>query len=80
MSSRAEFRGVAIYSRLLTGIVLPNGMVAPTGHEASAAPPEHNLALGERRAATVSDALIAHGIDAFRISIRSFGERQPLCT
>jgi len=42
--------------------------------------PQHNQALGERRAAAVRDALVAHGIDASRISIRSFGEHQPLCT
>ena len=42
--------------------------------------PEHNHALGERRAAVVRDALVAHGIDASRISIRSFGEQQPLCS
>ena len=41
--------------------------------------PQHNQALGERRAAVVRDALVAHGIDASRISIRSFGEQQPLC-
>jgi peptidoglycan-associated lipoprotein len=41
--------------------------------------PEHNRALGERRAAAVRDALVAHGIEASRISVRSFGEEQPLC-
>ena len=39
----------------------------------------YNRELGERRAAAVRDALIARGIDAFRISIRSHGEGQPLC-
>ena len=42
--------------------------------------PQHNQALGERRAAAVRDALVAHGIEASRISIRSFGEQQPLCS
>ena len=41
--------------------------------------PAHNQALGERRAAAVRDALVAHGIEAARISIRSFGEYQPVC-
>jgi peptidoglycan-associated lipoprotein len=42
--------------------------------------PEHNQVLGERRAAAVRDALVAHGIDASRISIRSFGEQHPQCS
>jgi peptidoglycan-associated lipoprotein len=40
----------------------------------------HNRALGERRAAAVRDALVARGIEASRISIRSYGEQRPLCT
>jgi peptidoglycan-associated lipoprotein len=42
--------------------------------------PAHNRALGERRAAAVRDALVAQGIEASRISIRSYGESHPLCT
>ena len=40
----------------------------------------HNRALGERRAAAVRDALVASGIGASRISIRSYGEDRPVCT
>jgi peptidoglycan-associated lipoprotein len=40
----------------------------------------HNRALGERRAAAVRDALVARGIEASRISTRSYGEQGPLCT
>jgi len=39
----------------------------------------HNRALGERRAAAVRDALVANGIEASRISIRSYGEEHPVC-
>jgi peptidoglycan-associated lipoprotein len=39
----------------------------------------HNRVLGEQRAAAVRDALVANGIEASRISIRSYGEAQPLC-
>ena len=42
--------------------------------------PAHNRALGERRAAAVRDALVASGIEASRISIRSYGEDRPVCT
>jgi peptidoglycan-associated lipoprotein len=41
--------------------------------------PVHNQALGERRAVAVRDALVAQGIEASRISIRSYGEQHPLC-
>ena len=39
----------------------------------------HNRALGERRAAAVRDALVANGIEASRINIRSYGEDRPVC-
>jgi peptidoglycan-associated lipoprotein len=39
----------------------------------------HNRALAERRAATVRGALVARGIEASRISIRSYGEERPVC-
>jgi peptidoglycan-associated lipoprotein len=41
---------------------------------------EYNLALGERRAKSVSDLLAAHGISADRISTTSYGREQPVCT
>jgi len=39
---------------------------------------EYNLALGLRRAAAAHRWLVAHGIDASRISIVSYGEERPL--
>ena len=38
---------------------------------------EYNLALGERRAKTVRDYLVAGGIDVKRISTISYGEERP---
>lgn len=40
--------------------------------------PEYNLALGERRARTVRDYLIRHGVPAERLTAISFGEEVPL--
>lgn len=37
----------------------------------------YNLRLGERRAATVRETLIAHGAPAAQVSIKSLGESQP---
>jgi peptidoglycan-associated lipoprotein len=41
---------------------------------------EYNIALGERRAKTTKDYLVAHGVAATRITIISYGEERPLCT
>lgn len=39
---------------------------------------EYNLALGERRANAVKNALVAEGVSPSRISVISFGEEKPL--
>jgi peptidoglycan-associated lipoprotein len=41
---------------------------------------EYNVALGERRAKTTMDYLVAHGVAAARITVISYGEERPLCT
>jgi peptidoglycan-associated lipoprotein len=41
---------------------------------------EYNVALGERRAKSVSDLLAAHGIAPDRISTTSLGRERPICT
>lgn len=38
---------------------------------------EYNLALGERRAATIRDFLVNQGIDGARLSTISYGEERP---
>lgn len=39
---------------------------------------EYNLALGERRANAIKNALISEGVEANRIDVISFGEDRPL--
>jgi peptidoglycan-associated lipoprotein len=39
---------------------------------------EYNLALGARRANSVRDYLVSHGVEASRISTISFGKEQPI--
>lgn len=39
---------------------------------------EYNLALGERRANAIKNALISEGVEADRIDVISFGEDRPL--
>jgi len=41
---------------------------------------EYNQALGLKRAKAVKDALIAKGVNADRISVKSYGETNPVCT
>ena len=37
----------------------------------------YNLALGQRRAETVSDYLVLNGISKNRITVKSYGEERP---
>ncbi len=39
---------------------------------------EYNFALGERRANSVKDFLVAHGVDAGRITTVSYGKERPI--
>lgn len=41
---------------------------------------EYNFALGERRARSAMNFLVAQGIAASRITVISYGEERPLCT
>jgi peptidoglycan-associated lipoprotein len=49
------------------------------GHTDSRGADEYNLALGQRRAASVKAWLGERGIDASRVEIVSFGEERPKC-
>jgi peptidoglycan-associated lipoprotein len=55
----------------------PGTAVVIEGHCDERGTDEYNLALGERRARAVKDALVAAGISADRISTVSFGKEQP---
>lgn len=52
--------------------------IAASGHTDKAGRDAYNDALAQRRAEAVRDALIAQGVPAGRISIRSYGEKSPL--
>ena len=41
---------------------------------------EYNIALGDKRAASVKNALVADGISADRIKTISYGKEKPFCT
>lgn len=56
----------------------PAAKVTVEGHCDERGTREYNLALGERRANAVKNALIAEGVDPARITVISFGEDRPL--
>lgn len=55
----------------------PGLSVVLEGHTDERGTPSYNLALGEKRAKSVSEVLILHGVSAARITEISFGEEQP---
>jgi len=50
------------------------------GHADQRGAPEYNLALGQRRGATVANYLIRSGVSNDRLSVVSYGEERPTCT
>jgi peptidoglycan-associated lipoprotein len=50
------------------------------GHADDRGSGEYNIALGHRRAASVRNYLVNHGISSSRIEIMSFGGERPVCT
>jgi peptidoglycan-associated lipoprotein len=58
----------------------PTTRISVEGHCDSRGTAEYNLALGERRAASVKDYLVSLGVPADRITTISKGKEQPFCT
>ena len=56
----------------------PNLNVTIEGHADERGTREYNLALGDRRASSVKNYLIAVGVDPRRINTISYGKEQPL--
>ncbi len=56
----------------------PNITVTVEGHTDERGTREYNLALGERRAISVRDYMIALGIDGSRIRTISYGKERPI--
>jgi len=56
-----------------------NHSIVVEGHADERGTREYNLALGERRAASMKDFLVAQGIDPNRIRVISYGKERPVC-
>jgi len=63
------------YARFLAS--KPTVQAVLEGHCDERGSSEYNMALGERRAKAVRDALIVSGVSASRIKVVSFGEEKP---
>ena len=48
------------------------------GHTDDSGPPDHNRSLSEARANAVLDWLVAHGIEASRLTARGYGQERPV--
>jgi peptidoglycan-associated lipoprotein len=57
----------------------PGHVVEVEGHCDERGTTEYNLALGERRARSTQEFLVAEGVPVDRITTVSFGEERPLC-
>jgi outer membrane protein OmpA-like peptidoglycan-associated protein len=55
----------------------PTRNIVIEGHTCSIGTAEYNLALGERRAASVRNYLVSRGVPASRLETRSYGEEAP---
>ncbi len=56
-----------------------NYLILIEGHADERGTNEYNLALGERRAKSAINYLVAQGVLASRMTIISYGEEGPLC-
>ena len=56
----------------------PNINVVLEGHADERGTREYNLALGQRRAESVANYLIANGVNRSRLIVKSYGEERPL--
>ena len=58
----------------------PGFVVTIEGHCDERGSAEYNIGLGDRRAATTRDALVAQGLPADKLKTVSYGKERPLCT
>jgi len=64
---------------LATWLINNNAIALLEGHCDDRGTSEYNLALGDRRAASAKNFLLANGIDPRKIETVSYGEERPQC-
>jgi len=73
--SPEEYVLIQAHARLMS--LEPGLKLQVTGNCDERGSREYNLALGERRAISVKDALVAEGVSGYRIDTLSYGEDMP---
>ncbi len=58
----------------------PNVTITVEGHCDERGSAEYNIGLGDRRASSTKDALIAIGVPGDKLKTVSFGKERPICT
>jgi peptidoglycan-associated lipoprotein len=74
-SEKGNVEAVATYMKANSGVFL-----LIEGHCDERGTEEYNRALGERRALALREALVADGVDAQKVTTRSFGKDKPVAT
>ena len=72
--------GSEALSQLASNVQATDGSIMVDGHTDSTGPQSYNQALSLQRALTVTNTLVADGLDKDRIVIRSFGESKPIAS
>ncbi|MCC4222466.1 OmpA family protein [Vibrio campbellii] len=72
--------GSEALSQLASNVQATDGPIMVDGHTDSTGPQSYNQALSLQRALTVTNTLVADGLDKDRIVIRSFGESKPIAS
>jgi peptidoglycan-associated lipoprotein len=57
----------------------PGSVVVIEGHTDDLGTPSENMAIGEKRAASIMRYMVSRGLEPARISIVSYGSEQPVC-
>ena len=70
--------GIIALEDSMDALVNSTGIIRLEGHADERGTKEYNLALGERRAASVRDYLAAQGVPSERIETNTFGEEVPV--
>ena len=57
----------------------PGSVVVIEGHTDDLGTPSENMAIGEKRAASIMRYMVSRGLEPARVSIVSYGSDQPVC-
>ncbi|RKO64632.1 peptidoglycan-associated lipoprotein [Campylobacter sp. P255] len=77
---RKDMQGVIADNAAIFNKEAANAAIVVEGNCDEWGTDEYNQALGLKRAKAVKESLVAQGVSADRISVKSYGETNPVCT